>query len=87
VSDFRAARLAEGYDEVAERVWPANQVVPPHGHPFAVHALVTAGEMWLTCGDETQHLVAGDEFRLAREQLHAERYGEHGATYLAARKH
>jgi quercetin dioxygenase-like cupin family protein len=87
MSDFKTARLAEGFDEVTERIWPPNQLVPTHTHPFAVHALVTAGEMWLTTGDHTQHLVTGDEFHLAREQPHAERYGSDGATYLAARKH
>ena len=86
MSDFKAARLAEGFDEVAERVWPANHEEPTHSHPFAVHALMTAGEMWLTVGDRIQHLVAGDEFRLARDEPHAERYGAGGATYVAARK-
>jgi len=87
MTDFRTARLAEGFDEVTERVWAPNLVVPIHAHPFAVHALVTAGEMWLTTGDHTQHLVVGDEFRLAREERHSERYGSEGATYLSARKH
>jgi quercetin dioxygenase-like cupin family protein len=86
MSDFKAARLAEGFDEVAERVWPANHAEPTHSHSFAVHALVTAGEMWLTVGDRTRHLIAGDEFRLGRDEAHAERYGASGATYLAARK-
>jgi quercetin dioxygenase-like cupin family protein len=87
MSDFKTARLSEGFDEVTERIGPPNQVVSTHTHAFAVHALVTTGEMWLTIGDSTQHLVAGDEFHLAREQPHAERYGSEGATYLAARKH
>ena len=50
MSDFKTARLAEGFDEVTERNWAPNQVVPIHTHPFAVHALVTAGEMWFTDG-------------------------------------
>jgi quercetin dioxygenase-like cupin family protein len=87
MTDFKAARLSEGFDEVAERVWEPNQVVPAHSHPFAVHALVTAGEMWLSLSDRTLHLVAGDEFQLARNEVHAEVYGTDGATYLAARKH
>ena len=86
MSDFKTVRLAEGFDEVTERVWAPNQVVPEHSHPFAVHALVTAGEMWLTIGDRAQQLVVGDEFHLARDEVHAERYGADGATYLAARK-
>jgi hypothetical protein len=43
--DFQAARLAEGFNEVTVRVCPANEVVPVHSQPFAVHARVTAGEM------------------------------------------
>ena len=84
---FKTARLSEGFDEVTERIWQPDQVVPEHSHPFAVHALLTAGEMWLTIGTHTRHLVVGDEFRLARDEMHAERYGAQGATYLAARKH
>lgn len=87
MSDFKTARLSEGFDEVIERVWEPNQVVRAHSHPFAVHALVTAGEMWLTLSDRTLYLVAGDEFRLARDEVHAEVYGTEGATYLVARKH
>jgi quercetin dioxygenase-like cupin family protein len=85
--EFKTARLAEGFDEVAERVWKPNQALPEHAHPFSVHALVTVGEMWLTVGERTQHLKAGDEFHLALEERHAERYGPEGTTYLAARKH
>jgi quercetin dioxygenase-like cupin family protein len=87
MTDFKTERLAEGYNEVTERVWQPDQVVAAHSHPFAVHALVTTGEMWLTVGDRTQHLVAGDEFRLACHEIHAERYGAQGATYLAARRY
>jgi hypothetical protein len=44
--DFQAAPLAEGFGEVTERGWPANEVMPVHSRPFAVHARVTAGETW-----------------------------------------
>jgi len=60
MSDFKTARLSEGFDEVIERVWEPNQVVRAHSHPFAVHALVTAGEMWLSLADRTLYLVAGE---------------------------
>jgi hypothetical protein len=43
--------------------------------------------MWLTEGDTTRHLHAGDRFELARSVPHAERYGAEGATYWAARRH
>ena len=84
---YQAARLAEGFDEVAERVWTSGAVAPTHTHDFSVKALVVAGEMWLTVGDDTRHLRSGDSFELGREVPHSERYGELGATYWAARKH
>jgi quercetin dioxygenase-like cupin family protein len=86
-SDYEAAARREGYDEVAERVWPAGIEVPTHRHDFAVKALVVAGEMWLTEGDRTLHLRAGDRFELSAGAPHAERYGAEGATYWAARRH
>jgi quercetin dioxygenase-like cupin family protein len=85
--EFEAAARREGYDEVTERTWPANAVVETHAHPFAVKAIVVAGEMWLTHDGETRHLRAGDRFELARSVPHAERYGAEGATYWAARRH
>jgi quercetin dioxygenase-like cupin family protein len=84
--EFLRESLANGFDEVRERAWPAKAVVETHRHPFAVDALVVQGEMWLTVAGETRHLVPGDTFVLARDQAHAERYGESGATYWVARR-
>jgi hypothetical protein len=84
---FTRLRRAEGFDEVLERRWPPQAVLETHTHPFAVKAMVTEGEMWLTVGDQVRHLLPGDEFALDREVPHAERYGVHGATYWAARRH
>ncbi|MBT9552640.1 MAG: AraC family ligand binding domain-containing protein [Hydrogenophaga sp.] len=82
---FKSAALAEGFDEVLERVWAPDTVLDTHSHPFAVKALVVQGEMWLTVGDETQHLVPGELFELEHGVPHAERYGPEGATYWVAR--
>ena len=84
--DFRRDSLAAGFDEVLERHWPPHTVLETHTHPFSVQAVVTQGEMWLSCGDDTRHLQAGDTFQLAREVPHAERYGAEGATYWVARR-
>jgi hypothetical protein len=84
---YRAARLAEGFDEVAERTWPPDAVIDTHTHSFSVKAQVVNGEMWLTVAGRTRHLLAGDTFELDREVPHAERYGSAGATYWAARRH
>jgi quercetin dioxygenase-like cupin family protein len=83
---FESGARAEGFDEVIVRVWPAQKVIESHTHPFAVKALVVQGEMWLTVGEDVQHLLPGDNFALEREERHAERYGDEGATYWVARR-
>lgn len=85
--EYRAQALAEGYDEVLERSWPADLQIATHTHAFALRARVVRGEMWLTVGEQTQHLRPGDEFALERELPHAERYGADGASYWVARRH
>ena len=86
-AEFQALARAQGYDEVLERIWNPLQVVPTHSHPFAVSAQMVAGEMWLTCGEHTRHLLPGDRFELERDAPHSERYGPSGATFWAARRH
>jgi quercetin dioxygenase-like cupin family protein len=86
IKAFEASARAEGFDEVVERVWAARTVVAAHTHPFAVKALVVQGEMWLTVGEDVRHLLPGDTFALERDEHHAERYGDDGATYWAARR-
>jgi mannose-6-phosphate isomerase-like protein (cupin superfamily) len=85
-AEFKTQALAEGFDEVLERNWPADTVLDSHTHPFAAKALLVRGEMWLTIGDKTQHLQAGDCFELDQEVPHSERYGNAGATYWVARR-
>jgi quercetin dioxygenase-like cupin family protein len=83
---FSASTRAQGFDEVVERRWKPDTVVDTHTHSFGVKALVVQGEMWLSVGEQTQHLLPGDTFQLEREVPHAERYGSEGAAYWAARK-
>ncbi|MGS5085241.1 cupin domain-containing protein [Hydrogenophaga sp. A37] len=82
---FKSQALAEGFDEVLERVKAPDTALDTHSHPFALKGLVVKGELWLTVGDETQHLVPGDLFELELGVPHAERYGAEGATYWVAR--
>jgi quercetin dioxygenase-like cupin family protein len=84
---FESSARAEGFDEVLVREWKPGQVLETHTHPFAVKALVVSGEFWLTQGEQVRHLQAGDWFELARDVPHAERYGDQGATFWAARRH
>ena len=83
---FEADALARGFDEVLVREWNPHQIVDQHRHPFAADALVVRGEMWLTEGDDTRHLLPGDTFRLEPDAPHSERYGADGATYWVARR-
>ena len=85
--EFEAESRQLGFDEVLSRAWEAKVEVPEHTHSFSVRALVVQGEFWLTVGDSTQHLCVGDRFELGHSMPHAERYGEQGATYWAARRH
>jgi quercetin dioxygenase-like cupin family protein len=57
-----------------------------HTHSFDANALVTQGEMWLTCDGLTRHLKPGDRFMLAREQPHDERYGADSAVFWVMRR-
>ena len=84
--NFAAEQRAAGADEVLERRWQPNTVIDTHTHAFSVKALMVQGEMWLTVGEHTQHLGAGDRFELASDVAHAERYGAEGATYWVARR-
>jgi len=83
---FAAAARAHGFDQVLTREWGADVVLDTHTHPFAVQALVTRGELWLTLRGATRHLRVGDRFEVGYEEPHAERYGPQGATFVVARR-
>jgi hypothetical protein len=84
--EFQKQSLAAGFDEVLEREWAPHTVLATHTHPFAVQAVVTRGEMWLTVDGQTQHLLPGSHFALKPDVPHDERYGAEGAVYWVARK-
>lgn len=86
LEQFTASMLERGYDEVLVREWGPDHLAPEHDHPFDTDALVVRGEFWLTVGDSTRHLRAGDSFQLGRGIRHAERYGSEGAMFWAARR-
>ena len=83
-AEFAAQARAQGFDEVLERPWPPDTVLPTHSHPFDASALVVQGTMWLTEGSHTRELGPGDRFEIARDVPHDERYGPEGATYWVA---
>ena len=86
LEDFTTAARAAGFDEVLERRWPPDTLLDVHTHNFDAEAVVTQGEMWLTCDSVTRHLTNGDTFTIGRQVPHSERYGSQGATYWVARR-
>ncbi|QHE88769.1 AraC family transcriptional regulator [Hydrogenophaga sp. BPS33] len=86
-SAFRLQSLMEGYDEVLEHRWEPRTFRDMHAQPFAAKAVVASGEMWLTVGDLTRQLRAGDSFEIERDVPYAERYGAEGAVCWVARRH
>lgn len=87
IDAFDAQARADGFDQILDRDWGADEHVPEHTHPFDARGLVTRGEMWLECAGEVRHLKPGESFELQALTPHAERYGPHGATYRVARRH
>ena len=86
LEQFTASMLGRGYDEVLVREWGPDHIAPEHEHPFDARGLVVAGEFWLSVGEHTRRFGPGEIFELARGTRHAERYGDAGATFWAARR-
>ena len=86
LDQFRSTMLADGYDEVLERLWAAGTVVDTHTHPFEANAIVVKGEMWLGENGVERCLLPGNRFHLQAHVPHTERYGAEGATYWVARR-
>lgn len=86
-AQFESRLRAQGYDEVLERKWEPGEVMATHTHPFDAQAVVVQGELWVTVGKFTAHVVSGGGFEIERNTPHAERYGSKGATFWVARRH
>lgn len=85
-ADFEAQLKSQGFDEVLEKKYPPSAVIDTHTHAFSPKALVVSGEMWLTVGGHTEHLVPGSTFELDPLVPHAERYGTSGTIYWVGRR-
>ena len=86
-SAFETACKHDGFGAVEEKHGPAGFTSKPHTHPFAVRVLVLTGEFRLSRNDDTEVFHSGASFAMESGCEHAESFGEHGATYLVARKH
>lgn len=84
---FALQLTEEGFDEVLAKTLPAKQQLDVHTHPFAVKALVTAGQVTLGVGNELTIYRVGDVFSIAKGCEHSELYGDQGVSYMLGRKH
>ena len=86
-SEFKAALLQEGFDDIEVRTIAANVHNKGHVHAFDVRALMLAGELTLSARGKQTTYRAGEIFTLAANCEHVEQFGAQGATYLVGRRH
>lgn len=75
IEEFITACSRDGFSEVVRKTWPAGTVVSDHSHAWDARLLVVAGAMELTIGGVPRSHRPGDTCEVARDQVHAERYG------------
>ncbi len=84
--EFEASVLAEGYSPTVQLDRVADFSMGDHQHPFDACALVTAGEFFITVGDDVCSYKAGDIFQLPAGTVHQEKAGPLGASYVVGRR-
>ena len=84
---FNQQLIAEGYDEVLTRTFPAHASLAPHTHPFGAKVLVLEGEISLGRNGAMTTYGAGDIYAVDIGCEHSEQYGPAGTTLLVGRKH
>lgn len=83
-SEFEKSRRAEGFHSFELKTLDHTYATSPHAHPFDVAALVTKGEITLTCGGQARTYRPGEIFTMAQGTQHFERVGAEGVEYFAA---
>ena len=85
-TEFENTLREEGCTEIFARGLPAGHATTDHSHAFNVRALVTAGEITLTCGGEATVYRAGDVFVMPAGQTHFETVGADGVAYVVGKR-
>ena len=84
--EFLSMLSEENFPEPTLVVREKSGFLDSHSHPFEVKALVIEGQIELVMDGVKRGYLPGDVFHLHHEQVHTERYGNQGVTYLASRK-
>jgi len=85
IEAFEAQLKAAGCQQILDRVYGPNEFVGLHAHDFSARAIVTEGEVVISCNEVAKLYQVGDVFEIAAGQAHTEQYGPHGATYRVGR--
>lgn len=85
---FRSALLADGYNEIEDKVVAAGTSNGDHGHAWDVRLLVLEGSLTLGCEGTIRTYRAGEVLQLARDIPHTEEYNASADTrVLVGRRH
>lgn len=84
---FKAALIAQGYDDVEMRVMPAGTFNDRHSHDFDVRALMLEGELQLTWDGREHTFRPGEVFTMTAGCPHVEKFGPTETRYLVGRRH
>jgi quercetin dioxygenase-like cupin family protein len=83
---FSAELKKAGFQQLVTVEREPNGGLDEHSHPFESRALILRGEITLRVGGRDTCYRAGDVFHLEHAQIHEERYGPQGVSYLVGRK-
>ena len=84
--EFIRMLAKEGFTEVVTVTRAADGFLESHSHSFEAKAFILQGEIHLYIGETTLICQPGNVFHLLANELHSERYGRDGVTYLVGRK-
>jgi quercetin dioxygenase-like cupin family protein len=87
IAAFEAQLKQAGCEQILDRVYGPNEYVALHSHEFAARAIVTAGEVSISCNEVVTCYRVGDIFELPAGQPHTEQYGPLGASYRVGRSY
>jgi quercetin dioxygenase-like cupin family protein len=84
--DFVEMLAREGFQTTVLMEREAGASADNHTHSFEAKALILEGELTLRIGDNETLYQAGDVFHLKANEVHSERCGPQGVSYLVGRK-
>ncbi|MDU8914179.1 hypothetical protein [Aestuariicoccus sp. MJ-SS9] len=85
IAEFKAQITAWGFSETEKSMEPFC-VLDDHTHDAEILGLVTCGEISITVGDLARRYRPGDTFELRYGQVHREKVGPHGVSFVVGRR-